>query len=390
VVDVDSIMYRRCSDPRAYFAGLRAKGPIDTEEGFEGRLQVLTLEGGEEILQHPDLFSSGPGATDHGAARPLIPLQIDPPDHLRYRKLLDPVFAPRNVYPLEDDIVARTHRLIDRFYDRGRCDFTEELSIPVPAAIFLGLLGLPFEGLDDFLPLKNGIIRPEGTTNEERAAVRAAAAGQIYELFGDVVTARTAEPRDDLITRLINSEVEGEKLTTQEVLDICFLLLLAGLDTVSISLQCMLYYLATHPEHRRMIVDDPSIVPDVVEELLRWDTPVIGVSRFATEDVVVSGCPFPAGSRFQVALGSINTDPGNVAGYEAIDFHRTDNRHLAFGGGIHRCLGSHLARVELRTVLREWHRRIPEYEIEPGENVYWNAAMLRGIEHLPLVWEVKR
>ena len=387
---MESVEYRRSADPRRYFADLRATCPIDTEEGFEGRIQVLTATDGEQIYRDAALFSSGQEASHHGSARPLIPLQIDPPEHRRYRKLLDPVFAPRNVYPLEDEIAALTNTLIDRFIANGRCDFSEELSIPLPSAIFLRMLGLPFEGLDSFLALKNNVIRPPGDSNEERAANREAAGKEVYALFEGVIKERTTEPRDDLITKLVNSEVEGQRLTPEETLDICYLLLLAGLDTVSISLQCMLHHLGTHEEHRRALAADLSLVPHVVEELLRWETPVQGITRFAKTDTEVGGRPFPAGSRFQVMLASINTDPGTEPGYDEIDFHRENNRHLAFGGGVHRCLGSHLARVELRTVVREWHRRIPEYTVDPDAAVVWNAAMLRGIEHLPLVWEVAR
>jgi cytochrome P450 len=385
--DVTSPDYRRCADPRAYYDGLRAKGDIDTEEGFEGRVQVLRLKDGEQILRDAETFSSGMEASQHGNARPLIPLQIDPPDHVRYRRLLDPVFAPRSVARLEPDVAALTNQLIDRFYNRGSCDFSQDLAQPLPPGIFLRLLGLPFEGLDDFIDLKNRIIRPPGQTMEERLAEKERAGTDVYALFEGVIEERRKEPRDDIVTLLVESEVEGERLSHEELLDICYLLLLAGLDTVTISLQCMFHHLATNAEHRRMLAGDVSLAPAVVEELLRWETPVQGVTRVATRDVEVTGQSFPAHSRFQVMLGAVNTDPQTAEGYDTIDFTRSNNRHLAFGGGVHRCLGSHLARLELRTVLREWHTRIPEYEIDPGAEILWNGAMLRGIEHLPFVWQ---
>jgi cytochrome P450 len=386
--DPQSIEYRRCAEPRAYFAGLRALGPVDTAEGFEGRVQVLTLAEGDRMLHDYELFSSEVAGAQPGRPR-MIPLQIDPPQHSRYRKLLDPVFAPRSVALLEPDVTSATNDLIDRFYEKGECDFSEELSVPLPSAIFLRLFGLPIEGLDDFLTLKNNIMRAPGQTEQERAAVRGLAARQVRDLFSTVIDERSRQPRDDLITRLINFEVDGDKLTKEEALDICALLLLAGLDTVSISLQCMLYHLATHPAHRQILARDPALAPKVAEELLRWETPVQGVTRVSTRKTEVGGCPFPAGTQFQVLLASINTDPGTVPGYDRLDLTRGDKRHFAFGGGVHRCLGSHLARLELRTVLREWHRRIPEYAVKPGAEIRWNGAMLRGIDHLPLVWEVR-
>jgi len=384
--DLESVQYRRCADPRKYFADLREHGPIDSTEGFEGRLQVLGSEEAEMILRDSATFSSGMGASHHGSVRPLIPLQIDPPEHVRYRRLLDPVFAPRNIAPLEADIVARANELIDRFEDKGSCEFSTELSIPLPSAIFLRLLGLPMEGLEDFLALKDRLVHAQGETPEERAAVREKAGKDVYALFQEVMDQRRVEPKDDLITRLLNSEVGGERLSNDECLDISYLLLMAGLDTVTISLQCMFHHLATHPEDRKLLVDDLSIVSNVVEELMRWETPVQGVTRLALHDAQIGDTFIPEGSRLQVMLGSVNTDPHTVEGWDHIDFHRENNRHLAFGGGIHRCLGSHLARLELRSAIREWHRRIPEYEIAPGATVVWNSQMLRGVDYLPLVW----
>jgi cytochrome P450 len=386
--DTESAGYRRCAEPREYFAALRGRSPIDTAEGLGGRVQVLTLADADRMLHDYELFSSAVAGAQPGQSR-MIPLQIDPPEHSRYRRLLDPVFAPRSVARLEPDIAALTNDLIDRFYAEGRCDFSQELSVPLPSAIFLRLFGLPIDGLEEFLALKNNLIRAPGATEDERTAVRGQAAQQVRKLFSSVIDERARRPREDLITRLIAAEIGGEKLTRQELLDICGLLLLAGLDTVSISLQCMLYHLASNPAHRQLIADDPSIAPAVVEELLRWETPVQGVTRVSTRETEVGGCPFPAGTPFQVSLASINTDPGTVPGYDTLDLLRGDKRHFAFGGGIHRCLGSHLARLELRIVLREWHRRIPRYAVGPGAHIRWNGAMLRGIDHLPLVWEVR-
>jgi cytochrome P450 len=149
----------------------------------------------------------------------------------------------------------------------------------------------------------------------------------------------------------------------------------------------MVSYLAQHPEQRQRLVDDPTQIPGAVEELLRWETPVPGVPRVVAEEVELCGERLEPGERVTVLLGSANIDEGGFPQPDDVDFERPANRHLAFGGGVHRCLGSHLARLELRTVLREWHRRIPEYRIDPEADVVWNAAMLRGIEHLPLRWE---
>ena len=178
---------------------------------------------------------------------------------------------------------------------------------------------------------------------------------------------------------------DGRNLTDSEILRILFLLLAAGLDTVTISLQAIFNYLAAHPEAQQLIHDDPNQIDNVIEELLRWETPVQTLSRIAKVDTELSGCPIAAGTNVIAALASGNVNeeyPETLT----VDLTRGDKAHLSFGGGNHRCLGSHLARMELRTVLREWHKRIPFYSIKPGTNIEWVASSLRGIDYLPLVW----
>ena len=161
-------------------------------------------------------------------------------------------------------------------------------------------------------------------------------AQSIYDYFGDVLDGRGAERRNDLLSLFLDSEVEGHRLTREEILDICFLFLIAGLDTVTATLDCMFSYLAQHPDQRQRIVDDPSIVPAVVEELLRWETPVMGVVRVAVEDAELGGCPVHKGDQVMVLLGSANTDEAEFDDGDEVRFDREVNRHLAFGGGVHR------------------------------------------------------
>jgi cytochrome P450 len=338
-------------------------------------------------LRDPEHFSSDMDAVAMGNVRPLIPLQIDPPEHLKFRKLLDPLFAPREVARLEAEVRRLTNELIDEFVDDGRVELNEAFAVPLPCTIFLALLGLPQDDLPRFLRIKDDIIRPAGgLASREATAIRARTAQEIYGYFSPVVAARRAEPRDDLITRLVDAEVDGHRLSDEDILDICFLFLIAGLDTVTATLTCSVAYLAEHPEHRRELVADPSLIPAAIEELLRWETPVPGVARVCRRDTELDGVAVPAGTRVTVLIGSANTDGAEFDDADTVDFHRDENRHLAFGGGIHRCLGSHLARLELRVALEELHRRIPEYELAPG-TVLEYAEALRTVEHLPLVFE---
>ena len=340
----------------------------------------------ETVLRDTDTFSSNMSAVELGNIRPLIPLQIDPPDHVKYRRLLDPLFAPRQVAVLEPQISALVHNLIDRFADQSEVDLATAFTIPLPSEVFLTLLGLPLEDLDIFLAMKDGIIRPPGASMEAQNEVRRATATSIYDYFSRVLEERRSEPRDDLLSRFLVAEADGAILTTDEILDICFLFLIAGLDTVSASLECFFAYLAAHPEERRQLVDDPSLVPSAVEELLRWESPVAGVARKAVRDTELSGEPVRAGDQVFVMIGSGNTDETEVPAAHEVDFHRAVNRHLAFGGGVHRCLGSHLARLELRVAIREFHTRIPEYDIKPGSALRYTPG-IRSIEHLPLVFD---
>jgi len=372
-------------DPQPYYAKLREHAPVLRLEGS------VTLSRHEDIMhafRHPEVFSSKMGAIGLGNVRPLIPLQIDPPDHKKYRKLLDPLFAPREVARLEADVAALTNDLIDRFVGRGGCEFNGEFAVPLPCTVFLRLLGLPLDDLDLFLRFKDGIIRPgHGTLDMDEAnRIRSETAQEMYAYFEQVLDEREREPRDDILSGFLDAEVDGDRLSREEILDICFLFLIAGLDTVTDTLDCNFAYLAQHPDHRRELVADPALIPSAIEELLRWETPVPGVARVAAFDTEIRGCPIAEGDMVSIAIGAANTDDAAFPNAQVVDFRRDPNPHLAFGGGVHRCLGSHLARLELRVATREWHRRIPEYRLEEGVELEYTAA-LRSVEHLPLVWD---
>jgi cytochrome P450 len=341
----------------------------------------------DDVLGNAKVFSAE-GLVWLGNVRPLIPLSVDPPIHIKYRKILDPLFAPRRMDAMEEDITGRVNRFIDTFADRGECHFTDEFAVPFPSAVFLGLMGLPWEELDTFLRLKNGILRPGGgsTDMEERQRIQKETGQEIYAYFDSILDERERDPKDDILTHFITSEIDGDKLTREDILDICFLFLIAGLDTVTDSLTCFYAYLGRNPDARRALAADPSLVPSAVEELLRWETPVPGVFRQATEDAEVAGCPVKAGDFVSVLLGPANIDPAEFEAPDDVRLDRDVNRHLAFGGGVHRCLGSHLARRELRIALREWHRRIPEYEVKPGIELHYPPG-LREVENLELVWK---
>jgi cytochrome P450 len=360
---------------------------------MEGFTVTFSRELSEHVLRHHELFSSV-GGLDLGNIRPLIPLNVDPPDHSKYRKILDPLFAPKQMEAQEADITERVNRFIDAFADRGECDFSEDFAELLPSSVFLGLMGLPWDELDTFLHLRDGILRPDNIDpdamfdGEKRLAVNRATGLEIYAYFDKICDDREQHPTDDIMTHLVTVEVDGERLTREEILDICFLFLIAGLDTVSDSLTCFYAFLANHPDHRRQLVDNPALIPGAVEELLRWESPVpSGVPRIATRDTTLpNGLRVAAGTAVMVNYGAANVDPAEFPDAFDVRFDRQANRHIAFGAGVHRCLGSHLARRELRIALREWHRRIPDYSIKPGHEELEYLPGLRSVRHLMLVW----
>jgi cytochrome P450 len=369
--------------PQAIYDMLRENSPILRTD--QGGTIISRHEDVEFALRHSELFSSDMDAISIGNVRPLIPLQIDPPDHVKYRRLLDPLFAPKQVALLENDVRKLSNQLIDDFIDNGECEFNTAFAIPLPCTVFLRLLGLPLEDLDLFLEFKNNIIRPGAEDQQEFERIQAETGQRIYAYFDKVLDERERQPRDDLMSGFLESEVDGHRLTREDILDICYLFLLAGLDTVTASVGCMVGYLASHPDQRKRLVDDPSLIPAAVEELLRWETPVPGVPRVVKEDVELAGERLEAGERVTVLVGSANIDGSEFPEPDKVDFSRQANRHLAFGGGVHRCLGSHLARLELRVALEQLHERIPDYTIKPGEEPEYSMG-IRAVEYLPLVF----
>lgn len=345
------------------------------------------------VLRHHELFSSAV-EMPLGNVRPLIPLNVDPPMHAKYRKILDPLFAPRRMDALEADITARADRFIDAFVDRGECNFSEEFAELFPSAVFLGLMGLPWEELDTLIGLRDGILHPakiDPTADDDpmaRFAVMNATGQRIYEYFNAQLDQREANPTDDILTHFTTAEVDGDRMSREDILDVCFLFLIAGLDTVSDSLTCFFAFLATHPDHRQTIVDRPDLIPSAVEELLRWESPVPGgVPRVTTQEVEMpNGTILPEGTAVLVSYGAANMDPAEFPDGFEVRFDRETNRHIAFGSGVHRCLGSHLARRELRVALAAWHRRIPNYGPKPGHEDLQYMPGLRHVKDLTLAW----
>ena len=374
-------------DPQTAYAQMRASAPAMRVD--DAGVVVTTRAAMTEVFRHPEIYSSRLTAGHLGNVRPLIPIELDPPDQRKFRKILDPLFTPKALERLAQPVERLVNELIDGFIGENEIDFADRFSVPFPSQVFLTMFGLPPEELSRFLTMKDGIIRPFHVLgvpmNDPRvASYKAQTAQSIYDYFNGVLDERAQERREDLLSHFLDAEVDGERLTREDILDICFLLLIAGLDTVSASLDCFFRYLAEHPDARASLVADPSISPLVVEELLRWETPVMLVTRVATQDTVLSGCPIRAGDNVHPLLGSANTDESEFPNADVVQWGRKANRHIAFGAGIHRCLGSNLARLELRIALRVWHSRIPDYRVKPGAEFDYTVGV-RSVDTFPML-----
>jgi cytochrome P450 len=361
-----------------------------TRMAFTGSPVVTRYEDVMWCLRNPEIFSSEMSEQIAlGTKRPMIPQQIDPPAQTRFRKILDPLFSRKRMRKLEPDVRRDANALIDSIIDAGKCEFNSSFAIPLPCNVFLHLMGLPAEDLDLFLRLKDGIIRPHTLVDsmdlEVVTKARADAGAEIYAYFEDLTAKRRKQPTDDLMTYFLTAEIDEEPLTGEEIQDICFLFLIAGLDTVTATLGCNMAYLAANPQQRQLLVDDPGKIEGAIEELLRWETPVTAVPRLATQDMTLGGMEIKKGEMVTLMIGAANVDDEEFGNANEVDLERERNRHLAFGGGAHRCLGSHLARMELEVAMEEWHRRIPDYGIAPGETPTYSAG-IREVQYLPLVW----
>ena len=301
-----------------------------------------------------------------GAGRPLIPLMLDGEDHTKYRKLLDPLFAPKVVAQLATRVRALADELIDGFVADGRVELYNAFCEPLPSMVFLTLLGLPLDDLDFLIWFKNGIIRPSDDDHRATANTK-----MIEYLYAELDRREASgDPGDDLIGGFITAEVDGETLTREDVIDITFLLVLAGLDTVAASLSCIVDWLARNPDQRQRLLDDPELLPTAIEELMRFETPVVAGGRYATADFEIGGEHVKAGDELTVCWAAANLDETGFDDPLTVDFDRVAKRHIAYASGFHRCLGSHLARMELTVILGVFARAHPRLRARSGADTW--------------------
>ncbi len=291
--------------------------------------------------------------------------------------------SPRSRWPkIEPRTRELCNDLIDGFIADGHVDLYAAYCDPLPSRIFLTLLGLPLDDIPFLQWFKDGIIRPVDADHN------ADASRKMVTYIYDELDRRQAldDPGDDLFGGFMKAEVDGHRLTREDVVDIVYLLVMAGLDTVAASLSCMVEWLARHPDERQALVDDPTGWPAAIEELLRVQTPVVSGGRFATADFSIGGEEIKAGDMVRTHWAAANFDAGTFGDPATVDLTRTPNRHIAFASGFHRCLGSHLARMELRVALETLHARLLDYRLDPDRAAGLNNVAIRNVDPLPLVF----
>lgn len=365
---------------------LSSEAPLYWNEFGPGFWTVISHEGILEILQSPETFSNSVvTALDPDPQYKWIPEMLDGDEHLQWRKQLGPLFSPKAMAKLETKVRERAVDLIEAITakDDGKFDLMAEFAQRYPTTIFLELMGLPVDELEQFMEWEHAILHtPDSEVSQE---VKLQAMGAVMGRFAEVIAERRVEPRDDIVSKALEFEVDGKPVSDQDLLSFCLLMFMAGLDTVSVSLGWIFRHLATHPEDRRRIVDDPEKIPTAIEELLRAYAIVIP-ARKVVQDTEIEGCPMRAGDMVAIPLAGATRDEFAFPDAKTVDIERTPNNHIAFGAGPHRCLGSHLARRELRIALEEWHKHIPEYRLSPGVNLIETGGQL-GLTSLPLEWD---
>ncbi len=358
---------------------VRAAGPVLLSNG---RYLLTRRDDVEWALRNPELFSSREAFAMMNSPLPLVPIAFDPPEHTRYRKILQPFFSPRALASLLPGLQSQIDETIDAIAKKSECEVMAELAVPYPSTVFLTLFGLPLEDRERLIVWKDAVI---GLGNSSGTIENLDPAPAI-ELFGylvDHIGRKRAEPADDVLSQVLTAD---DPLTDDEAIGLSFLFVLAGLDTVTSAIGFALNHLANHPDVRQRLIDDPKLVPSFVDEIIRLEPPAYMVPRVATEEVEVAGVRIPKGGEVVMLLAAANreeTEENPNPDSLDIDLLR---RHWGFGGGPHRCVGAHLARMELTLVVTAWHERITEYRTPPGfaATVDWPRPVF-GLDELPLL-----
>src|ERR1700722_6823553 len=342
------------------WATLRDAGPVVLSDGWYAltrREDVLAA------LRNPNVFSSKKAFEVVGSPLPLVPAAFDPPEHTRFRRILQPFFSPHALAAILPSIQAQAIDIIDSIAERDECEAMADLATPYPSQVFLTLFGLPLEDRERLIRWKDAIIElsipnAAGETPDMTPAL------ELFTYLTEAIAAHRQNPGDDVLSHVLVGE---DALTDDEALGMAFFFVLAGLDTVTSALGAAMLELARRSDLRARLCENPDQISVFVEEIVRLESSAPVVPRVTTEEVTVAGITLPAGSRVRLCLGAINRDSSDAISGDDLVMDGKVHKHWGFGGGPHRCVGSHLARLELKLIVEEWLKRIPEFSVKAGE-----------------------
>jgi cytochrome P450 len=388
-------------DPHPTFHELREQcpvhvGPLHERFGIEMNLDpafvdpsrvphaVLTFDGVQQVLKDGETFSSSGYADSMGLVMGHSILEMDEPEHHRYRSLIQQAFTRKAMERWETDLVRPiVHGLVDDFAERGSADLVRELLWPFPVHVIAGMLGLPRDDLPRFHRKAVELISI-GTQIE-----RGLEASQwLYDYFAAVIDQRRAEPRGDVISVLAGAELDGQRLTDEEIIAFLRLLLPAGAETTYRSSSNLMFGLLSNPAQLAALRDDRGVMPQAIEEGLRWEPPLTGIGRTATRDVEVEGVTIPTGAPIQVEMGAANRDPSRWERPDEFDIFRDQQPHMSFAFGPHMCLGMHLARMETTVAVNAVLDRLPNVRLDPdADDPHISGLMFRAPATLPVLFD---
>lgn len=389
-------------DPHSVWRELRATDPVHwTERRNRVGFWSITRHGdAQRVYRDPGTFSSEGGiALGPNDAREQSEPQMqvgfgkmmivtDPPRHGRIRQMMNRRFTPRALAPHEPHIRAITNDIIDAVAKEGHCDLVVDIAAKLPTAVICEMLGVPREDWDLMFALGNmtlGSEDPEYQVEGSSRKTRVQAQMEIFNYFMKLIGERRSNPKDDLVTVLVQGEIEGDRLTDLEVLFNCFLLILGGQETTRNALTGGMNELMRRPAERERLVNDRSLMTSAIEEILRWTSPITHIMRIAKRDVEIRGRTIREGDRVVLWNPSANRDEEVFADPYTFDITRQPNDHIAFGYGEHFCIGANLARLEMRVMIDELLRRMPDMApAGPVERLRSN--LLAGIKHLPITF----
>ncbi len=380
-------------EPGPVWDDLRARCPVAHTTRWGGSFMATRYEDVQQAVRMvPELSSRSPTIIPptgelreemiaevkaYGSENP--PITADPPEHKPYKQLILPFFTPKATETYIKFTQELCHELIDRIIDKGQCDAAADYAQQIPPRVIARILGIDPSRGDEFTEWTQGVLELGQTHPELRMKYRRI----IREFFGELVAHRRKKPGDDVVSTLLEAEVEGEKLSDHSIVGICNLLLVAGIDTTWSSIGASLWHFAGTPDDRRRMANEPDLFPTAIEELLRFYGPVM-MGRKILEPVKLGGTELTPGEKLILNFPAANRDPEVFDRADEVVLDRERNRHVAFGIGIHRCAGSNLARMEMDVALRAWFERIPEFELSDPDAVTWAGGQVRGPRSVPV------